>query len=207
VEEPESLRERKKIRTRQALLDVANRLFHEKGFERTTIDDLCAEVEVSRRTFFRYFSDKEGLLFPNRGERLDRFMQFLEMAPNTESPYDTLRRATQLFALEYQHNRDQVIAQQKVIQTSAVLQAREREIDRDWEQAMAATFVHRAGVTSPEAILRARVIAGASIGVIRATMRHWYDGGGVDNLGQLGLEALDCLEVGFPLKADDEELG
>jgi hypothetical protein len=65
---------------------------------------------------------------------------------------------------------------------------------------MAQAFLARAG-GGPEAELHARVLAGAAIGVIRATMRHWFASGGTIDLARLGNEALDCLERGFLPKA------
>jgi hypothetical protein len=41
------------------------------------------------------------------------------------------------------------------------------------------------------------VLAGAAIGVIRATMRYWFSSGGKTDLAKLGDEALDRLERGF----------
>jgi AcrR family transcriptional regulator len=190
------VRERKKEATRRALLAAANTRFHQAGYEATTIDEVCQDIGVSRRTFFRYFHDKESLAFPNRRERLLRFVELLGSAPVDESPVAGLRRISQMFAKEYTQNRDVLLAQQKLVQTAPALLARENEIDRDWENGMAHAFRARAG-GGPEAELRARVLAGAAIGVIRATMRHWFASGGTADLARLGNEALDCLERGF----------
>jgi len=192
----DSLRERKKNATRRALLDAAHRRFRLAGFDATTIDEVCQDVGVGRRTFFRYFADKESLAFPQRDQRLARFIELLTAAPAQESPVSSLRRIAHLFAKEYQQHRASLLAQQRLIQTTPALLARENEIDRDWEQAMAQLFLTRAqGIEDPE--LHSRVLAGAAIGVIRATMRHWFASGAKLDLAKLGDDALDRLERGF----------
>lgn len=196
MEAPPSLREQKKAETRSRILRVAHALFHEKGFEATTIDEICTEVPISKRTFFRYFPDKEALVFPNRDMRLDRFTELLAATPGCEQPFDTFRRVTCLFAAEYMDNREQLLAQQALIGSSPTLLAREREIDHDWERAIADAFARRFP-PGPASRRRAEVLAGAMIGVVRATMRHWFARGCVDDLERLGHEALDSLEGGF----------
>src|SRR5215472_12946673 len=54
------LRERKKMRTRRALADAALRLFTEKGFDATTLEELAEDAEVSKSTFSRVFPAKEA---------------------------------------------------------------------------------------------------------------------------------------------------
>ena len=65
------LRERKKQRTRQALIDAAVRLFEERGYEATTVADIAAAAEVTPRTFFLHFPAKEAVVFANSPSRLE----------------------------------------------------------------------------------------------------------------------------------------
>src|ERR1700748_2387606 len=57
------LRERKRQQTRERLIEVAMALFLERGFEATTLDDIAAAAEISRRSFFHYFESKADVVF------------------------------------------------------------------------------------------------------------------------------------------------
>src|ERR1700728_665600 len=56
------LRERKKARLRQQIIDTSIRLFRKHGYEATRIDDIVQALEISQPTFFRYFPSKDAVL-------------------------------------------------------------------------------------------------------------------------------------------------
>jgi AcrR family transcriptional regulator len=57
-----SLRERKKLQTRAAIINRAVELFNTQGFYNTSIDDIADAADVSRGTFFNYFGYKEAVI-------------------------------------------------------------------------------------------------------------------------------------------------
>ncbi|MFG1702931.1 TetR/AcrR family transcriptional regulator [Nonomuraea sp. M3C6] len=87
------LRERKKEKTRLAILDAALDLFLEQGYESTTVDQIAGAVEISPRTFFRYFTSKDHLVlwFHDHGEGI--MLETLESRPQDEPPFTALMHA------------------------------------------------------------------------------------------------------------------
>jgi AcrR family transcriptional regulator len=88
-----SLRERKRARTRQALIDAAAELFERRGYDRTTIADIAAAADISTRTFFAYFASKEDVLFPDAEARVRVALTAIDKRRPDERPAEVLVRA------------------------------------------------------------------------------------------------------------------
>jgi AcrR family transcriptional regulator len=88
-----TLRELKRSRTRQALVDAAYDLFAGRGFEATTIADIAARADVGTRTFFSYFPTKEDVLFPENDARVRVAVDAIATRRPDEEPAEVLLRA------------------------------------------------------------------------------------------------------------------
>ena len=87
-----TLRERKRARTRQALVEAAVDLFERHGYERTTIADIAAAADIGTRTFFSYFATKEELLFPESDDRVRAAVDAIARRGPDDGPVDVLLR-------------------------------------------------------------------------------------------------------------------
>ncbi|MEQ4718702.1 TetR family transcriptional regulator [Nonomuraea sp. B19D2] len=87
------LRERKKEKTRLAILDAALDLFLEQGYESTTVEQIAGAVEISPRTFFRYFTSKDHLVlwFHDHGQEI--MLETLASRPADEPAFTSLMHA------------------------------------------------------------------------------------------------------------------
>ena len=89
---PEGLRERKKQRTREQIIDAAMALFAERGYHATTIADIATAADVAPRTFFSYFPSKEAVVFHHVDRDLDGLASALRDRLPDETAFDGLRR-------------------------------------------------------------------------------------------------------------------
>ena len=194
TEESGGLRARRKRETRAALIDAAFELFQAQGYAGTTMEEIAERAHVSRRTAFRYFPTKEGLVFPGQEGRLARFRELL--AEGGGPPFETVRHACLTLAKEYMVEREHFLAQWELVQSEPTLQASELQLDREYEDAIAEVFASAERDTA-KGRRRARVRAGAGLGAVRAVLRDWLEGGAEADLGRLGREAFTHLERGL----------
>jgi AcrR family transcriptional regulator len=86
-------RERKKRQTRDALVHAALKLFDAKGYEHTAVREITDAVDVSERTFFRYFASKEDLAVSFVRGFSDILIKELAARPPDEEPLIALGNA------------------------------------------------------------------------------------------------------------------
>jgi AcrR family transcriptional regulator len=77
---------------------IAIQLFLDQGFDDTTVDDLCAAMGLSRRSFFRYFKAKEGIVLVHLGDFAEQGCVSFSSRPGQEELWPALRHAMDPFA-------------------------------------------------------------------------------------------------------------
>jgi len=81
-----SLREKKKIETKSRIFEVSGRLFKEKGFENTTVDEITKEAGIAKGTFFNYFPTKEALLMYFGEQKDELIYNLIENETKRDAP-------------------------------------------------------------------------------------------------------------------------
>lgn len=89
----QTLRERKRERTRAAIVEAATDLFERNGYDATTVADIAAAAEIGTRTFFSYFATKEEVLFPEADARVRRSLEAIAGRDPADGPVDVLLAA------------------------------------------------------------------------------------------------------------------
>ncbi|MEV7418298.1 TetR family transcriptional regulator [Streptomyces sp. NPDC089919] len=175
------MRERKKQRTRDALLRAALVLFTTQGYEQTTVDEITEAVAVSQRTFFRYFSSKEEVAFTVQDLVERHFEAALRDRPAAENPFTALRRAALVAWDTIEEAISDVVpvdlhmrAYQLIESTPALLAVHLRR-STELEERIAGLIAAREGL-DVDADPRPRVAVAAFSGVMRVTGRLWGQG-------------------------------
>ncbi|GLV60279.1 TetR family transcriptional regulator [Dictyobacter sp. S3.2.2.5] len=112
--QPLSLREHKKRQAQAIIEETALRLFQQQGYEQTSIQDIANAVQMSSRTFFRYFASKEEVLFTPMRAILSAGMSTLQQVAPGESPHAALRTIMLSLAELYQQQRTSFLIRYRV---------------------------------------------------------------------------------------------
>jgi AcrR family transcriptional regulator len=148
---------------RAALVETAYALFEEKGFDETRIEDITNEVDVSTRTFFRYFSSKEDVVLDYYAVEHAEIVAALKERPVEEPIVTALRRATVTVTKGceegfYGVDGDRFRTLRSLIRTHPLIRARSLEQAHARKGELVSVIAERLGV-DPTTDIKAGVLA------------------------------------------------
>ncbi|MGP5556985.1 TetR family transcriptional regulator [Corynebacterium flavescens] len=145
MQEELSLREQKRIETRQRIEDSATKLVDERGFSDVTVEEICKNAGISRRTFFNYFDSKDSAVLGASSTLVDSDRRDYFLNTPTES---VLKLTLDLLKTHLQgHYSSDVIAE------------RRQRIASDPAAALSAMGRHRAKAVEISRLIRQRLEA------------------------------------------------
>lgn len=151
-----SLREQRKTRTSAVIAASALDLFAAHGYGAITVAEVAAAAQVGERTLYRYFADKEDLLFGDDEGFREGLRAAIEEQPAGRAPLAVLREASAALARALEDRRDEVRRRSEVIASAPALAARERAKHAAWESVLAEALLER-GVAAGRARLLGRI--------------------------------------------------
>jgi AcrR family transcriptional regulator len=175
-------RERKKRQLRDALIHAALELFQAKGYEHTTVREITDTVDVSERTFFRYFASKEDLVLSFLKDRMDMLLRALAARPPAEEPLTAVRNAFRDSLREKTpdglpcDDRPPYLSVVRLIEASPALLAAHLRYMHDHDDELVGVLARREGV-DPATDRRPRLLAAMFGALVFLADREWRDQG------------------------------
>ncbi|MFJ8197624.1 TetR/AcrR family transcriptional regulator [Streptomyces sp. NPDC096152] len=191
------LRERKKIKTREAIRAATYALVEEQGYDATTIEQIAERAEVSPSTVFRYFPTKEDIVLTDENDRvlLEELRARPADEPWTESVRQVLRQAV---GLGVGTDPGPARLRTRLMVEVPAVRARMTESMSVTGRMLCAAIGERTG-RDPHG-LEVRVWAMSLIGALTETSLYWAEHGHREDLADLVDRALTVLEHGVPAK-------
>ncbi|TWF78561.1 TetR family transcriptional regulator [Pseudonocardia hierapolitana] len=162
---------------RRELVAAAIRLFRDRGYEETTVDDIAAAAGVGRRTFFRYFPSKEDAISPDHEVGLARVAEVFATAHPAEPTAALVVRAGETVFDLYAD--DPQLSVQRFRLTHEVPALRDRESARvDHYRRLFTRRLRERFAGEPDGDLRAAVTGAAVVAAHNLALRAWLAAGG-----------------------------
>ena len=189
-------RERKKLETRAALEAAALRLFAERGYEQTTVDEIAEAADVAVRTFFRYFQSKQHVLFGDVALGIAaRLRTALRERPAKETPVEAVRAALGAMELDDAEQQRQVLDRLRLLQRLPELGGTYHLLFQQLHDVIAEEVAERTG--KPVADLHPQLLAAAATGALKAALTVFEVSGGRRQLAELRDKAYTLLTAGL----------
>lgn len=177
---PMGLRERRRRETSADIRDAAVRLALERGFDKVTIEEICAEAGISTRTFFNYFPNKESAIAYGPSDiPAELVADFVAAGP---APYSVV--LAELITLAAHHLRDvpplreQAAHMLELAKTSpAVLAAFLADLER-FQLQLTDIIVRRQGMKPDDEM--AALISALALTAVRSGLEKWASSDPVD---------------------------
>ncbi len=184
-------RERNRGRTRDALVDAAMHLFATQGYGRTTVEEITELADVSPRTFFRYFSAKEEVLFQREDTHIP--VELIASQPPRLSDLDAVRAALVEIAPLIHPMRERLRLLRRALASAPTLRGRDFDQRKLGEEHIALGLARRRSLKVPD---RRAILAGAvAFATFRMAMDQWLDAGDHRSLAPLVAAEFDRLQV------------
>ena len=167
-------RQRKKQLTKDALIAAALELFAAKGYDHTAVHEITDAVDVSERTFFRYFASKEDLVLSFIADGATAFAEALAARPAQEEPLAAARNALQISIRDMSGGQglaNYLSAMRLIDSTPTLLAAYLRSV-HDHDDEIIEVLARREGV-DPVADRRPRVLAAVIGALVFLANKDW----------------------------------
>lgn len=140
------LRERKKLMTRRAILETAQAMFAERGYDNVTVSEIADAVNISAKTVFVYFPSKEDLVFDGEDQMRSMLQARIRDRPPGQTPLDAMATAVrELMSLSGSRVVDDLDRLHRMVGDSATLRSRMRLMWERLEQGLAEVLAEESG--------------------------------------------------------------
>jgi AcrR family transcriptional regulator len=178
------------------LVDAAFELFAERGYERTTVDDIAERANVSRTTFFRYYRSKDDVIFPGHDQLIAAVQQRLATSSDSTAIV-AVTDAVRLVLLRYIEEGER--ARLRYALTSKVAALRDREIASAARyQRLFREFIANWMGPTENSALRAELMAASVVAAHNHVLRRWLRGDAAEPVEEVDRAMGQVVELFSP---------
>jgi len=170
-------RERRRERTRAAIVDAAVDLFETHGYDATTVADIADAADIGTRTFFGYFASKDELLFPEVDARVSATTDAIATRSPDDRPTDLLLRALgRVVDSDHDLTARSARLRMHLIQTVPAVRGRALQLQLDAQREIARHL--RTAYPDELHEITAGALVGAFVGAVSGAVQAMIDAGG-----------------------------